>query len=67
MGSNPIWRTIIHKRSKSCIRCVALNQKRKVENRPTKDELIKMIKESNLEAVGRKYDVTGNAVKKWLK
>ena len=26
-----------------------------------------MIKESSLEAVGRKYNVTGNAVKKWLK
>ena len=57
-----IWKT-----SKMCIRCTALSQKRKVENRPNKEDLIKMVEETSLEAVGRKYGVTGNAVKKWLK
>ena len=57
----------IYKRSKMCIRCTALKQKRKVENRPTIDELKMMVKNSSLEAVGRKYGVTGNSIKKWLK
>lgn len=43
-----------------------LNQ-RKVKDRPSKEELLSMIKESGLEDVGRKYGVSGNAVKKWLK
>ncbi len=42
-------------------------QKRKVENRPTVDELKIMLKNSSLEAVGKKYGVTGNCIKKWLK
>lgn len=57
----------IDKRSNQCKSCVKKQQKRKVENRPTLDELILMIKESSLEAVGRKYGVSGNAVKKWIK
>jgi len=57
----------ILKSSKMCNSCTKLNQKRKVENRPEIEELIKMVKETSLEAVGRKYGVTGNAVKKWLK
>ena len=38
-----------------------------IKDRPIKEELVKMIKDSSLEAVGRKYGVSGNAVKKWLK
>ena len=57
----------IYKTSKMCIRCTALKQKRKVENRPTVDELKIMLKNSSLEAVGKKYGVTGNCIKKWLK
>jgi len=55
----------IHKKSKMCVKCAP--KKRKVKNRPDKDEILKMVNESSLEAVGRKYGVTGNAVKKWLK
>jgi len=55
-----IWRTSIR-----CIKCEHLLQ-RKVE-RPSKDELLLMVKETSLEAVGRKYGVTGNSIKKWLK
>jgi hypothetical protein len=57
----------ICKRAELCKSCAALKQKRKVKDRPSVNELILMIKESNLEAVGRKYGVSGNAVKKWLK
>ena len=57
----------IYKASKMCLRCKALKQKRKVENRPSIDELKIMIKNSSLESVGRKYGVSGNTIKKWLK
>jgi hypothetical protein len=43
-----------------------LNQ-RKVKDRPSKEELIIMIKETSLVTVGKKYGVSDNAVKKWLK
>jgi len=56
----------IKKTSKQCEECYRITE-RKVKDRPSRDELILMIKESSLEAVGRKYNVTGNAVKKWLK
>ena len=51
--------------SKRCSKCDKINQ-RKVKDRPSNEDLVKMINESNLESVGRKYGVTGNAVKKWL-
>lgn len=56
----------IGKTSNMCVDCYKIKQ-RKVKNRPSKEELIKMIKNTSLEAVGRKYGITGNAVKKWLK
>jgi hypothetical protein len=56
----------IKKNSKRCPTCDKIKQ-RKVKNRPTKEELVKMIKDTSLEAVGRKYGISGNAVKKWLK
>ena len=56
----------IKKRSKRCSICDKINQKR-VKDKPTKEKLILMIKETSLEAVGRKYNVSGNAVKKWIK
>lgn len=56
----------INKRAKRCPSCDKINQ-RKVKDRPTKEELILMVRDSSLEAVGRKYGVSGNAVKKWLK
>lgn len=56
----------IHNSSNKCIECNNISQRR-VKNRPSKEELILMVKESSLESVGRKYGVTGNSVKKWLK
>ena len=40
---------------------------RKVKNRPSKEQLLKEIEETNYCAVGRKYGVSDNAVRKWLK
>lgn len=39
---------------------------RKVE-RPTRDELLRLVKELGYTGVGRRYGVSDNAVRKWLK
>lgn len=57
----------ISKRSIHCKSCAAYNQKRKVEDRPNKNILLKMIKETSFEAVGRSFGVTGKTIKKWIK
>ena len=50
------------------IRCDKCNKKlqRKVE-RPSKEELSKLLKESNFSVIGRTYGVSDNAVRKWCK
>lgn len=55
----------ISKYSKSglCRKCAI---KRKVENRPTKEQLLKEILESNYSAVGRKYGVSRTCIRRWL-
>ena len=40
---------------------------RKVKNRPTKEELLDLIEKSNFSAVGRKFGVSDNAIRKWIK
>lgn len=40
---------------------------RKVKNRPNKDELWEMICNESFEALGRKYGVNANTIKKWCK
>lgn len=42
-------------------------RKRKVENRPSKEELQEMLKDSNFCKLGRKFGVSDNAIRKWLK
>lgn len=56
----------IKRGSKRCEECNSINQ-RKVKNRPTKEDLLEMVNETNLSVVGRKYNVTANCIKKWLK
>ncbi len=41
--------------------------KRKVENRPSKEQLLEEIEETNYCAVGRRYGVGENTIRKWLK
>jgi len=53
------------KDSKMCIDCKRINERR-VE-RPTKDILLQEIKEFGYSATGRKYNVSDNAIRKWLK
>ena len=40
---------------------------RKVKNRPSKEELSQMISEMSYVAIGKKYDISDNAVRKWAK
>ena len=56
----------ITKRTKTglCLKCCSFQQ-RKID-RPPKEQLLKEIEETNYCAVGRKYGVTGNTVRKWL-
>jgi hypothetical protein len=49
-------------RCKSCYQ----NQSRRVK-RPSQDFLCKEVKEFGYSAVGRKYGVSDNAIRKWLK
>jgi len=53
-------------RSKICRDCYNI-LKRKIKERPSKEQLLKEIKETNYCAVGKKYGVSDNAVRKWLK
>jgi hypothetical protein len=53
------------KKSKKCLECCS-KSKRKVE-RPDKDLLIKELSESNYTKLGKKYGVSDNAIRKWLK
>lgn len=55
----------ILKQSSKCISCLGL-EKRKVE-RPTIGELLKDIQEIGYSATGRKYGVSDNAIRKWIK
>lgn len=56
---------VISKRSSQCPECYNLSR-RKVE-RPTKEELLKMIKDTSYVKVGKKYGVSDNTIRKWLK
>lgn len=55
----------IGRNSIKCADCANL-QRRKTE-RPSKDQLIKELKEANFSIVGRKYGVSDNAVRKWCR
>ena len=40
---------------------------RKVENRPSLDILVKEVKEYGYSEIGRKYGVSDNSIRKWIK
>jgi hypothetical protein len=48
------------------VRGIPTPERRKVE-RPPYDQLLREIAETNYSAVGRKYGVSDNAVRKWVK
>ena len=49
-----------------CVECYRQN-KRAESKRPSRNELIELLKRYNYTEIGRKFGVTGNAVKKWKK
>jgi hypothetical protein len=56
----------IDKNAKQCLECYALSL-RKVKERPSKQELKKMIDSMTWRAIGKKYEVSDNAIKKWAR
>lgn len=54
------------KHQRFCSSECAQAHRRKVV-RPLKDEVLELLKTMSMEAVGRRYGVTGNAVRKWIK
>jgi len=48
-----------------CQKCLSINR-RKV-TRPSYDQLLTEINETNFVAVGKKYGVAGNTIRKWIK
>ena len=54
---------VISKGSTRCVECAIANQY--TVDRPSKEQLALEIAEMGFEAVGRKYGVSGNAIKKW--
>ena len=55
----------IKRNSKTCEECFR-KSRRKVD-RPSYEQLIKELEESNYSAMGRKYGVSDNSIRKWIK
>lgn len=56
----------IKRQSKQCIKC-SKEKQRKVKDRPTYKQLLLDISEMSYCAIGRKYGVSDNAIRKWKK
>ena len=60
----------ISRNAKKCNKCVSKKKglkNRKVKNRPSKEKILEMKKTMSMCAIGRKYGVSDNAVRKWIK
>lgn len=57
---------IKHKGSKKCFDCDIRNRERKIE-RPLHEQLIAEIEELGYRGTGRKYGVSDNSIRKWVK
>jgi len=57
--------TPINEQSELCIKCAHLLQQK--VKRPTREELKDMIKNKSFVDIGKKYDVSDNAIRKWCK
>ena len=60
-GINKIWNT-----SKNCKECDSFKQ-RKVKNRPSKEQLLKELQTMSYVQLGKKYGVSDNTIRKWLR
>ena len=57
---------LITSNAERCYRC-NLMKNGFVKNKPTKDELIKMVNDMSWVAIGRKYGVSDNAIRRWAR
>jgi hypothetical protein len=59
---------LISVRANRCLSCAKKQQTRKVTNRPSLEQLEQDLKElKTYTAVGRKYEVSDNSIRKWIK
>lgn len=65
----PICSVVIHKDSLHCSICAVKvrSNPRKVYNRPTLEEILEMNKTMSMVNIGKKYGVSDNTVRKWIK
>lgn len=54
---------IVYKNSNCCVECAA--KERRVVERPTREELKKLIRECSFVEIGKRFKVTDNAIRKW--
>lgn len=59
-------KTLINKKTILCAEC-SKKSRRKVIDRPSRTELEKLLKQFNFSEVGKMYNVSDNAVRKWCK
>lgn len=57
---------IVSKGENCCVKC-SLFLRRKVKNRPEKQELKNLIRNNTFVDIGKKYNVSDNTIKKWCK
>ena len=57
---------IKHKNAKQCKKCCIFNS-RKIKNRPDKDSLVRDVYLIGYVKTGKKYNVSDNTIKKWIK
>jgi len=61
----PLCNKKIKRRNKTCEDCAKTNQRKVV--RPPYEQLLKEVTETSYVAVGKKYSVSDNAIRKWIK
>jgi len=60
----------IHKRSKMCVKCsnkFTSQKNRKIKNRPPKEVLINEVQNLGYLGTGKKYGVSDNSIRNWIK
>lgn len=60
----PICGEKIRKESNYCIKCSNI-KKRKIQNRPSRNQLKELIRKKSFLQIGRLYNVSDNAIRKW--
>ena len=65
IGNCPVCNKEVYNTKFCSIKCSALSQRKVV--RPSKEQLQELIKEHSILSIGKKYGVSDNAVRKWIK